>query len=139
MLQSISISIFFSFNSRWLCIYPEAHVHTIAPNSETAVKTIFGILQVQHDWKGLSGVIKKLIRFLCRKVPPVSQDMYTPQITGCLSKPWLISLPTCCTLFLSICFQILKMGYIDWFHLVWLSEKEFCSVYKGAGAVECDV
>lgn len=38
----------------------------------------------------------------------MSQDMFTPQITGCLS-----ILPTCFTLFLSICFQILKVGYVD--------------------------
>lgn len=82
MLQSNSISIFFSFNSRWLCIDPEAHVCTVASNSETAVKTMFGILQVQHDWKGLRGII---IIFLHTKVPLVSQDMYTAQITGCLS------------------------------------------------------
>lgn len=37
---------------------PEAHVHTIAPNTETAVNTVFGILQVQNDWKGLREMIK---------------------------------------------------------------------------------
>lgn len=47
MLQSISISKFFIFNSRWLCIDPETHIPAIAPNSETDVKTIFGIL----TWK----------------------------------------------------------------------------------------
>lgn len=37
---------------------PEAHVHTIAPNSETAVKTMFGILQIQCGWEGLRTTIE---------------------------------------------------------------------------------
>lgn len=58
MLQPNFISNFFSFNSRGLCMDPEAHVHTIAPNSETAVKTMFGILQIQCGCEGLRTTIE---------------------------------------------------------------------------------
>lgn len=57
----------------------------IAPNSGSAVKAMFGILQVQHDWKRLRGKKKSHPRFLNTKIQSVCQDMFTPQITGCLS------------------------------------------------------
>lgn len=124
----IPYSQIFNFNSGWSCIHLEEPGCRIAPNSENAVKAMFGILQI-HVWVVWGGESSKIFEHKTTKMQPVCQDIFTQHITGCLSVYYsnTTSKLLFISLFQSIHFQRLQVGYIK-YGLIWcgLSQKEFC-------------